>query len=58
MICVQTYNEFGNAFSSIQKKQAPLKTKMLRHNNSAFVTKELRKAITKRRRLKSLFNKK
>ena len=30
---------------------------MLRHNNSAFVTKGLRKAIVERSRLKNLFNK-
>ena len=30
---------------------------MLRHNNSAFVTKDLTKAIMKRPRLKNSFNK-
>ena len=33
------------------------KVKRLRHNNSTFVTKGLRKAIMKRSRLKNLFNK-
>ena len=35
----------------------PLKVKMLRHNNSAFVIKGLRKEIMKRSRLKNLFDK-
>ena len=42
---------------SVLNRDAPVKVKMLRHNNSAFVTKGLRKAIMKRSKLKNLFNK-
>ena len=43
-----TYNELDEAFCSVLNIHAPLKVKMLRHKNSAFVTKGLRKAIMKR----------
>ena len=36
---------------------APLKKKILRHNNNCFVTKELRKAIMLRSKLKNIFTK-
>ena len=52
-----TYNEFDEAFCSVLNIYAPLKVKMLRHNNSAFVIKGLRKAILKQSRLRNLFNK-
>ena len=52
-----TYSSFYEAFCSVLNIHAPLKIKILRHNNSAFVTKGLRKAIMKRSRLKNLFNK-
>ena len=38
-------------------KHAPLKKKILRHNNNAFMTKELRKEIMLRSKLKNEFNK-
>ena len=38
-------------------KHAPLKKKVLRHNNNAFMTKELRKEIMLRSKLKNKFNK-
>lgn len=40
-----TYNEFNEAFCIALNIHPPLKVKMLRHNNSAFVTKGSRKAI-------------
>ena len=52
-----TYNEFDEELFSVLNIHAPVKVKMLRHNNSAFVTKDLSKAIMKRSRLKNLFNK-
>ena len=40
-----TYDVFEKIFLEILDKQAPLKTKMLRHNNKSFMSKELRKNI-------------
>ena len=39
-------------FSKVLNKHAPLKTKFLRANNKPHLTKERRKAIMKRTRLK------
>ena len=52
-----TYSEFEKAFLTVLNKQAPLKTKFIRHNNNPFMTKELRKAIMKRSQLKNTYNK-
>ena len=49
---------FSKKLESIKKElenQAPLKIKMLRGNNSPFMTKELRKAIMERTRLKNIY---
>ena len=51
------YSEFGKAFLIVLNKQAPLKTKFLRHNNNPFMTKELQKAVMKRSHLKNRYNK-
>ena len=40
-----SYNQFKKAFLTVLNKQAPLKTKFLRHKNNPFMTKELRKTI-------------
>ena len=45
-------------FLEILNKIAPVKVKVLRFNNNAFMTKSLRKAIMLRSRLKNNFNKK
>ena len=42
-------NEFEKAFLTVLNKEAPLKTKFLRHNNNRFMTKEFQKAIIKNR---------
>ena len=47
----------NNFFVDIMNKHAPLKTKMVRRNNKAHVTKELRKVIMTRFRLKNIYNK-
>ena len=52
-----SYSEFEKAFLTVLNKQAPLKTKFIRHNNNPFMTKELRKAIMKRSQLKNTYNK-
>ena len=51
------YSESEKAFLIVLNKQAPLKTKFLRHNNNPFMTKELLKAIMKRSQLKNRYNK-
>ena len=47
-----TYAEFEKVFLKELNKHAPLKKKILRHNNNAFMTKELRKEIMLRSKLK------
>ena len=43
--------------SSVLNKQAPLETKLLRYNNNAFISKELKKSIMLQSKLKTTFNK-
>ena len=52
-----SYAEFEKVFLKELNKHAPLKKKILRHNNNAFTTKELRKEIMLRSKLKSKFTK-
>ena len=40
-----TYNDFEERFFSFLNKHAPLKKKVLRHNNGPFMTSEFRKEI-------------
>ena len=51
-----SYAEF-EVFLKELNKHAPLKKKILRHNNNAFMTKELRKEIMLLSKLKNKFNK-
>ena len=51
-----SYSEFEKGLLTVLNKQAPSKTKFIRHNNS-FMTKEFRKAIMKRSQLKNTYNK-
>ena len=51
------YAEFEKVFLKELNKHAPLKKKVLRHNNNAFMTKELWKEIMLRSKLKNKFNK-
>ena len=51
------YSTFQAVFLEILNKIAPVKAKVLRFNNNAFMTKSLRKAIMLRSRLKNNFNK-
>ena len=53
-----TYDDIEETFLSLLNKHGPLKKKILRHNNSPFMTKELRKEIMKRSKLKNKYNKK
>ena len=52
-----TSKSFESIFLDALNISAPLKTKMLRFNGSAFMTKKLRKEIMKRSKLKNNFNK-
>ena len=51
------YDDFETTFLKELNRHAPLKKKILRHNNNCFMTKELRKAIMLRSKLKNIFNK-
>ena len=53
-----TYDDFEETFLSLLNKHAPLKKKILRHNNGPFMTKELGKQIMNRSKLKNKYNKK
>ena len=52
------YNDFKKTFVEILDQNAPMKKKILRHNQSPFMSKHLRKAIMTRSRLKNIYNKK
>ena len=52
-----TYSEYEKAFLNVLNKHAHLKMKMLRHNNNVFMTKNLKKEIMTRTKLKNKFNK-
>ena len=51
------YNNLTNNFRNLVDKHALLKTKFARGNSAPFVTRELKKAIYTRTRLKNKFNK-
>ena len=50
------YDELTSNLFKILDKHAPIKHKILRGNNAAFMNKKLQKAIMKRSRLKNKFN--
>ena len=52
-----TNDEFMSIFQAVFNKHAPLKFKYVRANESPFMTKELRKAIMLRSKLKNQLNK-
>ena len=51
------YDNFTNSFRNLVDKHAPLKTKLARGNSAPFMTRELKKAIYTRTRLKNKLNK-
>ena len=53
----ECYDNLTNTFRNLVEKHAPLKTKTVRGNNAPFVTRELKKAIYTRTRLKNILNK-
>ena len=53
----ESYGEFKAVFLKELNKRAPLKKKFLRHNNNPFMTKDLRKQIMVRSKLRNIFNK-
>ena len=52
-----SYAEFEKVFLLELNKHAPLKKKVLRHNNKAFMTKELQKEAMLQSKLKNKFHK-
>jgi len=50
-----SYKSLSDIFQQVLNRHAPLKEKMVRGNNSPFMTKELRKAIMNRSRLKKKY---
>ena len=52
-----SYKSFENIFLNALNIYTPLKTKLPRFNNRAFMTKKLRKEIMRRSKLKNNFNK-
>ena len=52
-----SYADFEKVFLKELNKHAPLKKKVSRHNNDAFMKKELQKEIMLRSKLKNKFNK-
>ena len=49
------YGSFTKLFTKVIDKHAPLKQKFIRGNNAPFITKELRKYIMTRSRLKKKY---
>ena len=49
------YDDYSNLFKTITAKHAPIKQKKVRGNNAPFMTKELRKAIMDRSRLRKKY---
>ena len=54
---MESYQNFEKVFEYVLEKYAPLKTKFLRGNNQPHVTRDLRKAIMVRSKLKNKANK-
>ena len=51
------YSLFESIFLQVLNAHAPVKKKIQRFNNNPFMTKQLRKAIMHRSRLKNIFDK-
>ena len=57
LMCVRDdFSTFNNIFIQLLNKHAPMKTKFLRGNNQPHLTKELRKSIMERSKLKNKAN--
>ena len=52
------YSDFRSIFNWILQNHAPIKKRILRFNNSPFMTKTLRKPIMHRSKFKNIYNKK
>ena len=52
------YSDFQSTFTEVLHNHAPIKKKILRFNNSPFMTITLRKAIMHRSKLKNIYGKK
>ena len=54
---IENYEEFEETITKILDKHAPMKTAVVRGNNNLHMTKELKKAMMTRARLKNIANK-
>ena len=52
------FSDFQNTFITVLHKHAPITEKILRFNNSPFMSKALRKATMYRSKFKNIYNKK
>ena len=52
------FSDNQNTFTTVLHKHAPIKKKILRFNNSPFMSKSLRKIIMHRSKLENVYNKK
>ena len=52
---VTEYSNFQNIFIQVLNNHAPAKKKIVRFNNSSFMTETLRKAVMHRSRLKNIY---
>ena len=58
LLCTDAYlDNMLNAHAQVLNAHVPVKKKIQRFNNNPFMTKQLRKAIMHRSRLKNVFNK-
>ena len=55
MTQINTCKQFEDTFLSVLNMHAPLKKKLLKANYSQYVTKALRKAITRRSKLEKIY---
>ena len=55
---VDNYSSFENVFIDVLNRHAPIKKKVIRANHASYLTKELKKAITKRSQLEKIYSNK
>ena len=58
LVSSSNFKKIFDTFLATLNEHAPLKKKKYRHNYQVFMSKTLRKAITKRSKLRNTFNKK
>ena len=58
LVSSSNFEEFFDTFLATLNEHVPLKKKKIRYNHQVFMSKNLRKAIMKRSKLRNTFNKK